>query len=321
MQNYKRLILVLILILLICAAILGILSVLMIISGSWINYAALGLAALSVLVETFAWLIPISPNAPAQTSTPSQSRGPGVVASAILSVVLVGLITFTIGIGIQPLLSYLSSRYPSYEQVISKPSRDFSLGSQDENGWDTTGNCAFMDGSYHVKVQKKEDTSLCFAEVNTFSNFAFQVQMTVLRGEGGGGGIIFRSNGHNTNSKMYRFRVGEDASYDLYAQDPDNNIYTRLGSCPYPTESNLNSPLLPTNSGDLSSSVINAGLNKTNTLTVIAKGRNIGLYVNSQLLLFVCNDFSSSGLIGLYASSYIQPSEVQFQNARLWTSI
>lgn len=321
MQNYKPFILGVILILLICATILGILNVFMVISASWVNLAALGLAALSVLVETLAWLMPISTNASAQTPTPSQPGGPRVVGSVILSLFLVGLIMFTIGIGIQPLLSYLSSAYPSYEQVMSKPSKDFSLSSQDENGWDITANCAFVDGSYHIQVQKKENTSLCFAEVNTFSDFAFQVQMTVLRGNGGGGGIIFRSDGHNSNSKMYRFRVGEDASYDLYAQDPDNNIYTRLGPCPYPTESNLNSPQLSTSSNDPSSSVINAGLNETNTLTVIAKGHDIGLYVNSQLLLFVCNDFSNSGLLGLYASSYIQPSEVQFQNARFWTSI
>lgn len=319
MQRRDISILILIFTFLILATILGLLSLFNVIPGPWSNIASLILSAFSVGTQTFAWLMPASPNISVPPSPrPPISAKPNIIVTTLIVLAFLSLTIFTIGIGIQPLLENLRSQYPSYEEVTKGTSKNFSLSNQDENGWDTTEGCAFIGGAYHVQVQKKNDTNLCFAEVNTFSNFAFQAQMIIIHGDGGGGGIIFRSNGHNKNSKMYRFRVGQDASYDLYTQDPDNNIYARLGSCPYPTDPNLNSSLLPTNSADLSSSAVNMGLKQPNTLTVIAKGHNIGLYINSQLLLFVCNNFSSSGLIGLFASSYKQPSEVMFQNAKLW---
>lgn len=316
MQRRNLIILLLVLALLISATVLGGLSVLNIVSAPWVNIASLILGALSVTTQTFAWLYPVSTN----VSPPTPPARPNAVGASLIVLLILVLTLFTIGIGIQPVLTNFLTQYPSLEQVVKGTSKDYSLSNQDENGWSTTDNCAFIGGSYHVQVPKKENISLCFAEATpSLGNFAFQVQMTVVRGQGGGGGIIFRSQGHNSNSKMYRFRVGEDASYDLYAQDLDNHIQARLGPCPYPTDSNLSSPLLTSTNSDPSSSVINAGLNKTNTLTVIAKGGNIGLYVNSQLLLFVCNNISSSGFIGLYATSYMQPSDVSFENARLWT--
>src|SRR5258708_20163294 len=52
----------------------------------------------------------------------------------------------------------------------------------------------------------------CFAQGPSFSNFAFQVQMTILQGDEGG--VIFRAD--PVHSKFYLFRISQSGSYDLF---------------------------------------------------------------------------------------------------------
>ncbi len=85
------------------------------------------------------------------------------------------------------------------------------------NNWDTSNGttasgCAFNNSTYHVIERQKGSFQTCLAEATNFSDFAYEVQMTVDTGTQGG--IVFRANA----TTFYFFRIGIDGSYflDLY---------------------------------------------------------------------------------------------------------
>src|SRR6266853_1692739 len=86
-----------------------------------------------------------------------------------------------------------------YTQATSgTPALDDALSHQDLYQWEEDnkaggGGCAFTAGSYHASMLQAGFFSSCHARATDFSDFAFQVQMNILKGDRGG--IIFRSDG------------------------------------------------------------------------------------------------------------------------------
>ncbi len=179
-------------------------------------------------------------------------------------------------------------------QASGGPALSDPLTGQDANQWDVLnfaggGGCSFTGGAYHASMPQIGHFASCMARATNFSNFTYQVQMTIFSGTStDGGGLIFRS---NTN-EQYRFRVGTDGSYDLV--DPTQTLTS--GSSP----------------------AIKTGLNQTNVLKVVARGGNISLYVNGQFIARVNDSSSSSGQIGLMAVAFTNPTNVAFSNAQVW---
>ena len=169
-----------------------------------------------------------------------------------------------------------------------------ALSAQDANSWDVTnssgrGGCSFTGGSYHATMPLSGYVALCLAQTTNFSNFAFQVNMTILTGANqDGGGLIFRSNGN----AFYRLRVGVAGTYDLV---------------------NQTNSLIST-----SSSAIKTGLNQTNVLTVVAHNQQIYLYINKSYITTINDSASSSGQIGLFAVGWTTPTDVAFNNTEVW---
>lgn len=134
-----------------------------------------------------------------------------------------------------------------------------------------------------------------------FSNFAYQVQMKVLKGFGGG--ILFRSD--SNVSQYYYFLVGTDGSYSLNLSN---------GSGPDQTIKSASSP------------AINTGVNQTNLVAVVAQGSTLKLYVNQQFITSVDDGSYTQGTIGLFAYDSGHPNneanppvEVVFSNVKVWT--
>lgn len=180
------------------------------------------------------------------------------------------------------------------------PALNDSLNHQDTNNWEVDskadgGGCAFANGAYHVSAPLTGFFSSCYAQSHVFSNFVFQVQMTVLKGDRGG--IIFRSD--PTNTKFYLFRVGQDGSYDLYL---------------YVDTSGSNAQLLAQGS----SSAIHTGLNQPNKIAVIAAGSNLSFYINQQFVVSIKDASYQTGSIGVFADDQTNPTEVAFSNAKVW---
>lgn len=191
------------------------------------------------------------------------------------------------------------SPFPAYTTLaLDDPLSDNSHGYRwNENNTDQYGTCAFGEGAYHVNATLGGGTKYCQASNTTFSDFAYQVQMTIVKGNRGG--IVFRND--PTKGTSYYFSIGQDGTYALWI------FFCTANNC------NFSAPL------NSSSPAIHTGLNQTNMLAVVARDSTIDLYVNNQYLDHVSDSSSSQGQIGVAVSDVNSPSEVVFSNAKVWT--
>lgn len=157
--------------------------------------------------------------------------------------------------------------------------------------------CQFTKGAYHVATTG-QSTALCVAPATDFSNFVYEVQMTIIKGDAGG--VFFRADWNS--KKLYFFYVSVAGTYGLI-------LYTDSSH----TKSLTNAAL---------SAAIHRGLNQTNLIAVGANGNTITLYINHQLIDSVNDSTYSHGQIGLGATAFVNsvdPTEVAYNNAKVWT--
>lgn len=164
---------------------------------------------------------------------------------------------------------------------------DTKLSEQDDNSWEVKPGCSFTDGAYQASLAQNNTFIGCMGQSTNYSNFAFQAEMTIT--EGDGGGLIFRT----TSSTTYRFRVDASGHYDLAGLPHDKTI---AGT----------------------SSAIHTGANQMNLLTVVANGNDLYLYVNKQLVAYISDNSSSSGMIGFMAMDASNATTVQYKNMKVW---
>ena len=189
-----------------------------------------------------------------------------------------------------------------YTQATSgTPALDDPLkDNSDKHKWDegkgqteNTG-CAFVDAAYQASESQLGYLQPCFAEATNFSNFAYQVQMTITNGNHAQGGILFRAD--SKTGQYYLFRIGIDGSYALELYNKSQ--FTTLSSG--------------------FSSQITIGLNQSNQLDVLANNSTLYLYVNQGFVASVTDSTLSSGQIGVVAIDDSTPIVAQFTNAQVW---
>ncbi|MGI9058847.1 MAG: DnaJ C-terminal domain-containing protein [Ktedonobacteraceae bacterium] len=181
------------------------------------------------------------------------------------------------------------------------PTLNDPLSQQDSSNWEVDtknggGGCAFTNGTFHANMPQAGFFASCFAQASHYSNFAFQVQMNILKGDRGG--IIFRAD--STNFKFYLLRLGQDGTYTLFLYVDNNGSHARL--------------LVQGNT-----SAMHTGQNQNNTVAVVARNANLYLYVNQQYVASVSDNTFGSGQIGLFADDQKNPTEVAFSNLKIWT--
>jgi hypothetical protein len=170
--------------------------------------------------------------------------------------------------------------------------------SSNNNNWDTSNGtkasgCAFNTGAYHVIERQKGSFQPCLATSTNFSDFLYEVQMTVDTGTQGG--IVFRADG--SQNSFYIFRIGIDGSYFLDLYNSGTTASTLLTGY---------------------SAAITPGLGQQNTVAVIAVQNTLDLYVNQQYVASVTDASLSSGEIGVVAYDESVPTEIEFSNAQVW---
>lgn len=180
------------------------------------------------------------------------------------------------------------------------PATTSPLAAQDNNNWDVNdavggGGCGFNAGTYHATMQSKNFYFTCFAQATNFSNFAFQVQMTINQGDAGG--LVFRSNSNRDLAQFYLFSIDQKGGYRLdVSKDQTHGM-----------------PI-----AEDTSSAIKTGLGQLNTLTVIAKGSSIYFYINKQYVGSATDNTYSSGMLGVFAADDTSNTDVSFSNAQVW---
>lgn len=187
-----------------------------------------------------------------------------------------------------------------YTQVTSgTPALASTLAFQDGVNWDVYstpdgGGCNFSNGALHASVFTKNYYVPCLAHNSSFTNFAYQVQMTML--EGDEGGLMVRSD--DANNHFYVFSIGHDGTYRFYVVKDNNNSLSLV---------------------DDTSSIIKTGAGQSNTLTLIAQGATFYLYINQQYVASASDTSFASGEVGVAASDTTNNTDVAFTNAKVWS--
>jgi hypothetical protein len=180
--------------------------------------------------------------------------------------------------------------------ALIDPLSDNSKGYAWDSSVHTDGTCAFSGGAYHVSTPKTHFFYVCTAETTDFSNFAFEVQSRVVKGDCEG--MVFRAD--SNSGKMYFFEVCQDGTYlfSRYLDYSGNNVKDLAGG---------------------TSAAIVTGQNQTNVIAVVAQGSTLTIYINKQKVSSASDSTFSHGQIGLFAHANNDPTEVAFSNVKVWT--
>lgn len=182
-----------------------------------------------------------------------------------------------------------------YKQVTSQsPSIIDSLQSS-ASLWDVDntadGLCNLKNDGLHLQAHKSGFFHYCTSNRGKFGNFAFQIDMKILSGNAGG--ITFR--GDNKAGNFYVFYVYSDGGYRLNLEQKN--------------QSGLN--LLTGHAA-----LFNSG--QKNTLTLIAQGDQIYLYINGANISHIQDSTYENGYLGVLADDHNAPAEVVYTNAKIW---
>jgi len=176
-----------------------------------------------------------------------------------------------------------------------------------------TGNsCQFINGAYHViAAGGSASAGTCFAQATDFTNFTYQVQMTLMSTgtQFSGGGIAFR--GNSQTGVYYYFEIYKSGRYDFTACFGPGKANCTVTISGYPKQT-FNIP------------TFNPVLKQTNTIGVVVRDTAFDFYVNGQHALGPIYDGNfTHGMVGVYATGGINPgtaekADVVFSNARVW---
>lgn len=196
-----------------------------------------------------------------------------------------------------------------YAQVMCKHAQlSSALDRQDGLHWDENGQCSFQQGAYHVLLPGTEYVAECFAHATPFGpNGALQVEMTILKGYSGG--LMFRGEGPSSNWDVVVSRIPIDI-WGQYNFD--------LGSTTEPCHLSKD-PIAPTYCYS-PHGTITYGTGVTNTMTVIALGSQVYLYVNGFFIDQAQAPASSplTGFFGVFANGSRTTADVAFRHLQLW---
>jgi hypothetical protein len=166
-------------------------------------------------------------------------------------------------------------------------------GMHESGSWG--GTCIFKDGTYQVIEDVATRAYGCEASDGSLqaSNFIYEVQVSILSGDCGG--LRFRYN-RNTNAG-YIFRICHDRNIIL--------------SC---TRPNVPTAIL----FDAVSPAVHSNYHEKNILAVMAKGRELRLYVNKQPIVTISDNTISRGAFSLDVQAATQSTTMAFNNAKIW---
>lgn len=196
-----------------------------------------------------------------------------------------------------------------YAQVTCKHALlSSALDQQDGLHWDENGQCGFRQGAYHVLLPVTAYVAECFAHVAPFGpNFALQVDITVLKGYSGG--LVFRAEGPSSNWDVIISRVPIDIWGQYNFDLASTNVPCHLSKDPI-APSYCYSP----------HGTITYGTGVTNTMTVIALGSLVYLYVNGFFIDQARTPASSplTGFLGVFANGSRTTADVAFRHLQIW---
>ncbi len=179
--------------------------------------------------------------------------------------------------------------------VLNDPLVDNSKGYQWEQGTNSNNaTCQFTANGLDVTQPKQGFFHGCVAHVTSFTNFAYEVQMTMLSGDYAG--IIFCAD--TARGTYYFFYIKPSGDYALRTLSNDQFTGTLKSG---------------------SSTAIHTGLNASNLIAVVVQNGNINLYANRTLVASVRDSSYTHGAIGVFTGNDVNAAETVFSNAKVWS--
>ena len=190
-----------------------------------------------------------------------------------------------------------TSGKPAYQDALNNATNANTANA----GWDQNNQCVFASDGYHVK----ESSSLhgCKESAYTYQDAAIAVDMRIVSGQSGSGGLFFRINTApfiNTYAG-YLFEVNSAGGYRISMSGNYSS-----GSTPLQNWTN--------------SSALRKGNNVPNTLQVIARGSNLLFYANGIFLVQLNDPNYTSGVVAFLARSDGTATEVVYSNLKVYPS-
>ncbi len=185
-----------------------------------------------------------------------------------------------------------TSGTPAFNDALSDNKGD---GKWDEGAATLNTGCTFTDSNYHVSEARQGYFQPCIAEGTDFSNVAYQIDLTINKGNPGQAGIVFHVSSDNT--AYYLFRIGTDGSYAFDVYDTSGKVKTLIHGF---------------------SSAITTSFGQANTLTVIAQDTHYLLFANGQYVDSATDSTLKNGKIGVVAVNAGTPIDVTVGNVKVW---
>ena len=176
--------------------------------------------------------------------------------------------------------------------VATDPDRYEALDRQTASNWlvsqDDNYRCFFANGAYHCLLNSPNSYRVSVVPKSHLTNFAVQIEMSILAGNGGG--LTFRA------------REDGDAGYRLFSGQPHTDLVCDHSSLFYTTEQDM------------------APLGTYAQLTIIAQNDNFLVYIDSKLIVHRQDDTIRAGSIGLLILHFAgyDPTHITFRNLRIW---
>jgi serine/threonine protein kinase len=161
---------------------------------------------------------------------------------------------------------------------------DWQLGTNNNNA-----TCAFVKGGYDVTQPAQGFFHSCTAYNTNFSNFAYEVEMSMVSGDYVG--ITFCKESTNL---YYLFRIYTNGTYSLY-RNVDANI----------------DDAVPLANGPVAFS-------ETGIIGVVDNAGTISLYFNRQLIGSATDNTFTHGQIAVLTGNNTTSAETVFNNAKVW---
>lgn len=186
----------------------------------------------------------------------------------------------------------------AYQSIVRTPPTYTNPLTNANNFWhasESNGNsCTFKQNSYDVHIGTQQPYTECLEADSNYTNFLYQIHMKFVSNTWGG--IIFRASDAYTS---YVFAISPNGFYSCNGSiSGANGIILAYGH----------------------NAAIHTGLNQDNTIAVVARGSNISLFVNGQLVDSVKDATFTQGAIGVSVGTLIgTPADVTFSNVSVWT--
>ena len=190
-----------------------------------------------------------------------------------------------------------SNPYPPNTGTLAL--NDPLVGNSNASQWDQGTNsnnatCQFTANGLDVTQPRQGFFHGCIAHATYFTNFAYEVEMTMLSGDYAG--IIFCAD--TTRGTYYFFYIKPTGDYALRTLSNDQFTGTLKSG---------------------SSTAIHTGLNATNLIAVVVQNGNINLYLNRTLVDSVSDSSYTHGAIGVFTGNDVNSAETVFSNAKVWS--